>query len=115
MPQTMAATCVSNTGWGCRPSEIEDDLDVLPGGMENLGHRLVGHQLEKWLQVDVRRQRIDQGRHAGRCHLDQAEFRPKRRFAQMNSVSTVITLWVVKRAQASASCSEVVIRSMDCP
>ena len=31
-------------------AEMEDDLDVLPRGMEDLGHRLVGHQLEERLQ-----------------------------------------------------------------
>ena len=62
-------------------AEMDDDFDVLPGGMEDLDHRLVGHQPEEGRQVDVRRQRIDQRRHAGRGHLDQAQDRPEGRFA----------------------------------
>ena len=41
---------------------VEDDLDVLAGGVEDLGHRLVGHQREERRKVDVRRQRIDRAR-----------------------------------------------------
>ena len=64
-----------------QPAEMEDDLDVLPRGMEDLDDGLVGHQREERLQVDVGRQRIDQRGHAGRRHLDQAELRPEGGFA----------------------------------
>ena len=60
---------------------MDDDFDVLAGGVEDLDHRFVGHQPEEGLEVDVWRERIDQRRHAGRGHLDQAEDRPEGRFA----------------------------------
>ena len=62
-------------------AEVVDDLDVLARGMEDLGDRLVGHQVEERREIDARRQRVDQRRHARRGHLDQAEFGPERGLA----------------------------------
>ena len=72
---------MSNTGCGTRSAKVDDDFDVLPRGMEDFDHRFVGHQLEERREVDVRRQRVDQRRHARCGHLDQAQDRPKGRFA----------------------------------
>ena len=60
---------------------MEYDLDILAGGVEDLDHRLIRHQLEKRREIDVRRERIDERGHARSRHLDQAEFRPECRFA----------------------------------
>src|SRR5690606_2851820 len=62
-------------------AEMENDLYVLPCGMENLGHAPIGHQPEEGIQIEIRRQRIDQRVYARRRHLDQAKLRPERRFA----------------------------------
>ena len=60
---------------------MDDDFDVLARGVKDLGHALIGHQFEEWLQVEARCQRVDQRGDAGRRHLDEAQHRPKRGFA----------------------------------
>ncbi len=37
---------------------MPDDFDVLAGSVKHLHHPLVSHQVEEWLQIDPRRQRI---------------------------------------------------------
>ena len=54
---------------------VPDDFDVLPGGMKHLEHLVIGHQLEKRLEVDARRQRIDHHRLIGAGHLHHAQQR----------------------------------------
>jgi len=60
---------------------VEDDFDVLPRGMENLDHLFVRHQAEERREVQPRRKRVHKRRVVGRSHLDKAQFRPERRFA----------------------------------
>jgi hypothetical protein len=52
---------------------VPDDFDILPGGVENLQHLLVGHQIEERLEVDARSQRIDHDRFLRARHLYDAE------------------------------------------
>jgi hypothetical protein len=55
--------------------QMKHDLDVLPGGMKHLEHRLIRHQVEERLQVDALGQRIDDDGFVGACHLHDAEQR----------------------------------------
>ena len=54
---------------------MPDDLDVLARGVKHLQHLLVGHQLEERLEVDARRQRVDDDRFLGAGHLHHAQQR----------------------------------------
>ena len=62
-------------------AEMEDDLDVLPGGMEHLHRGAVRHQREERREVDALGERIDDHRQVRTGHLDQAEFGPEGRLA----------------------------------
>ncbi len=55
---------------------LEEDLDILPGGMEHLGHRGGDHQVVERLEVEPGGQRVDGDRLLGPGDLDQAENRP---------------------------------------
>jgi len=68
-------------GRGYQVAEVEDDFDVLPRGMENLDHLFVGHQAEEGCEVQSGRESVHKRRVVGRGHLDKAQFRPERRFA----------------------------------
>ena len=53
---------------------VPDDLDVLAGGVKNLQHALVGHQLEERGEVDAVGQRVDHDGLLGArqlCHAQQ--------------------------------------------
>ena len=52
---------------------VPDDFDILTGGVEHLQHRLIGHQLEEWLEIDALGQRVDHDRFVRACHLNDAE------------------------------------------
>jgi hypothetical protein len=57
-------------------SEVEEDLDVLTGGVEDLEHALIGHEVEQRLEVDALGERVDRRRLFGAADLHQAEDRP---------------------------------------
>jgi len=78
----MAATWVSKIGCGTMPAWCQTIFDILTGGVENLQHLLVGHQLEERLEVDARSQRIDHDRFLRARHLHDAEQRIIGRLAQ---------------------------------
>jgi hypothetical protein len=61
---------------------VEDDLDILPGRMEDLQHGRIAHQLEERRKIDALGQRIDEHLRRRARHLYEAELRPERRFAQ---------------------------------
>ena len=61
---------------------MEDDLDVLPGGVENLEDGFIGHQIEERREVDPLGQRIDDQFVGFARHLNNAELRIIGRFAQ---------------------------------
>ena len=61
---------------------LDEDLDVLPGGVEHLGHALIRHQPVEGREVEIARQRVDDGGLVRSGHLDQAELRPEGAFAQ---------------------------------
>lgn len=63
-------------------SEMVDDLDVLPGGVEHLHDIRVAHQREERGEVDPGCHRIDDHCHFRACHLNEAQHRPERGFAQ---------------------------------
>ena len=56
---------------------VNEDLDVLPGGVEDFQHLLVGHQPIERRKVEPRRERINDRRLVRTGHLDQAELRPE--------------------------------------
>ena len=62
--------------------EIPDDLKILARGMEDFGHRLVGHQRKQRREVQALSQGIHRHRFLRAGQLHHAEFRPERRFAQ---------------------------------
>ncbi len=47
---------------GDQIAQMKDNLDILPGGMEDLDDFLIGHQAEEGRKVQPRRQRIHQRR-----------------------------------------------------
>ena len=54
----------------------EEDFQILAGGVKDLDHAFVAHQLVKRIECDVAREGIDQNRLAvlaGQGHLDQAK------------------------------------------
>ena len=57
--------------------EMEEDLDVLPRGMEDLEHGFIGHQCVERLEIDVCRLGIDDRLAAFAGNLDEAEIRPE--------------------------------------
>jgi hypothetical protein len=57
-------------------------MDFLAGGMEDLNHALVAHQIEKRLQIDPRRERVDHHRFVRTRKLRDAELRVIGRLAQ---------------------------------
>jgi len=59
-----------------RPGKIVEDFDVLAGGVEDLEHAWIGHQLEERRELHPRRQRIDRHRLLRPAELDEAELRP---------------------------------------
>src|SRR5690606_5379044 len=62
------------------PAAVHHDLDVLAGGVEHLEHAFVVHQGEERAEIDLSGQRIDDVLAFRARHLDQAQFRPVRRF-----------------------------------
>ena len=68
---------MSKIGCGHEPRLGPDDLDILPGGVENLDHAVVGHQVVERAQVDAGGQGIDDRFVIGASQLDQAELRPE--------------------------------------
>ena len=54
----------------------DEDLDVLPRGMEHLHHRLVGEQVPERGEIDVRRLRVDHRDLVVAGELHDAELRP---------------------------------------
>ncbi len=78
----MAATWVSNTGWGDDLRQMPDDLDVLPAGMEHLLHLLIAHQGEERREVQPFRKGIDDDGLVDAGHLNHAELRPEGRLTQ---------------------------------
>src|SRR5690606_18340123 len=66
---------------GNQSAQMIDDLDILSRRVEDLGHRLVAHEIEKGGKVHSRREGIDQRRNSGSRKLNQAEFRPEGRLA----------------------------------
>lgn len=103
---------------GCRAGlahlagELDEYLDILPGGMENLGHALVCKQLEQRLQIDADCQRVDEYSLVGSRGLHQAKLRPEV-VSRRNSVSTVTKSCFPARSQNSASTAVEVISSMN--
>src|SRR3954453_22282381 len=55
------------------PGLMPDDLDILAGGVEDLQHLLVGHQLKERRKLNAWGQRIDHDRFLGARHLNYAE------------------------------------------
>ena len=62
--------------------ELDEDLHILPGGVEDLGHALVGEQPEEGAEVDAGRQRVDEHSLVGGRGLYQTELRPVSRLTQ---------------------------------
>ena len=69
-------------------AQIEDDLDVLPRGMKDFRHRLVGHQLEERRKVETWSQRIDERGISGDA-IWMRQSSGQNVVSRMNSVSTV--------------------------
>ena len=57
--------------------QMMNDLNVLPRRMKDLQHVLVDHEVEEWLEVDVRREAVDEHLGVMRSHLDEAQARPE--------------------------------------
>ena len=72
----MAAIWVSNSGRGHGAEAQDEDLDVLPGGVEHLHHRRVGQQLAERVQVDARGLGVDHRDLVVAGKLHDAELRP---------------------------------------
>ncbi len=90
---------------------MEDDFDVLPRGVENLDHLFVGHQAEEGCEVQSRRESVHERRVVGRGHLDKAQFRPERRFADELRIDCD-EIGFGRADTASSRASVVVIRCM---
>ncbi len=64
---------------GNEAAAMEDDLDVLTGGVKHLDHALIGHQREKTVSGRCRGQGASTiTSMPGAGHLDQAKLRPER-------------------------------------
>ena len=67
---------MSNSGFGHAAEAQHEDLDVLPRRVEHLHHRLVGQEVAKRGEIDLRRLRIDHRDLVRAGKLHHAEFRP---------------------------------------
>ena len=92
--------------------ELDEDFDVLPGGVEDLGHLLVGEELEERREVEPGRQRIDQHRLVGVAACSRQSF-GQYVVSRRNSVSTVTKSKPAARSQKAASTSVEVISSIE--
>ena len=61
---------------------MPDDLDVLPGGVKDLDHVVVGHQLEKGREIEIFGERVDGDGVIVAGELDHADLGPERGLAQ---------------------------------
>jgi hypothetical protein len=62
---------------GRAAGQVEDDLDILPAGVEDLQHLLIVHeQLEQRREVEILGLGIDRRGFGGGGDLDQAQVRP---------------------------------------
>jgi len=62
--------------------EVQEDLQVLPAGMEDLDDGLVGQQRAQQIELQTLRQDVDDGGILGARQLNEAEFRIVGLFAQ---------------------------------
>ena len=76
-----------------QPAEMEDDLDILPRGMEDLDDIGVGHQREKRSEIEPGRLRIDDHGQVGPGHLDQAELRQASRSSAVVLIIKLQSRW----------------------
>ncbi len=67
---------------GTVAGQLDEDFDVLPGGVEDLDDLVVGEELEEGLEAEAIGEGIDEDRLVGRGRLQEAELRPVGRFAQ---------------------------------